>query len=153
MTGVAAPTVTAYKRYVPGTWAPVRAAWAIDNRTALVRAIPGEEEDARVENRLGSSDANPYLLAAAMVAAGLDGVRRALDPGPPTTLNALVDERFPLLPATLIEGVEAFAADAVLTEALGEELSRTLVRCLRNDWRRFMGHVTDWEIREYRELL
>jgi glutamine synthetase len=152
MTGVAAPTVTAYKRYVPGTWAPVRAGWAVDNRTALVRAIPGPE-GARIENRLGSSDVNPYLLAAVMVAAGLDGVRRGLDPGPPGGLNVLEDERFPRLPATLIEGVEAFAADEALREALGSVLSRTLVRLLRHDWRRFMQHVTDWEIREYRELL
>jgi glutamine synthetase len=152
MTGVAAPTVTAYKRFVPGTWAPVRAGWAVDNRTALVRAIPGAS-GARIENRLGSSDANPYVLAAVMVAAGMDGVGRALDPGPPGTLNVLEDERFPRLPATLIEGVDAFAADAILTDALGADFSRTLVRCLRNDWRRFTAHVTDWEIREYRELL
>jgi len=152
MTGVAAPTVTAYKRYIPGTWAPVRAGWAVDNRTALVRAIPGAE-GARIENRLGSSDANPYLLAAVMVAAGLDGVRRELDPGPPGGLNVLEDERFPKLPATLIEGVEAFAADEPLRELLGPVLSRTLIRLLRHDWRRFMTHVTDWEIREYRELL
>jgi glutamine synthetase len=152
MTGVAAPTVTAYKRYVPGTWAPVRAGWAVDNRTALVRAIPGAES-ARIENRLGSSDANPYALAAVMVAAGLDGVRRALDPGPRGGLNMLEDERFPRLPSTLIEGVEAFAADDVLRDALGQDFSRTLIRCLRHDWRRFTQHVTDWEIREYRELL
>ena len=152
MTGVAAPTVTAYKRYLPGTWAPVRAGWAIDNRTALVRAIPGPE-GARIENRLGSSDVNPYLLAAVMVAAGLDGVRRRLDPGPPGVLNVLEDERFPKLPGTLIEGVEAFAADETLREALGAVLSRTFIRLLRHDWHRFMTHVTDWEIREYRELL
>jgi glutamine synthetase len=152
MTGVAAPTVTAYKRYVPGTWAPVRAGWAVDNRTALVRAIPGAE-GTRIENRQGSADANPYLLAAVMVAAGLDGVRRRLDPGPPGDLNVLEDERFPKLPSTLIEGVEAFAADEPLREALGPVLSRTLIRLLRHDWRRFTRHVTDWEIREYRELL
>jgi len=152
MTGVAAPTVTAYKRYLPGTWAPVRAAWAIDNRTALVRAIPGGD-GTRIENRLGSSDANPYLLAAVMVAAGLDGVRRGLDPGPPASDSILDQDRYPKLPATLIEGVEAFAADAPLMEALGPELSRTLARCLRHDWSRFTAHVTDWEIREYRELL
>jgi glutamine synthetase len=152
MTGVAAPTVTAYKRYLPGTWAPVRVAWAIDNRTALVRALP-MGEDTHVENRLGSSDANPYLLAAAMVAAGLDGVRRGLDPGPPATDDVLADERLARVPATLIEGVEAFAADETLAAALGEDLARTFVRCLRNDWRRFQAHVTDWEIQEYRELL
>src|SRR5215469_16535843 len=152
MTGVAAPTVTAYKRYIPGTWAPVRAGWAIDNRTALVRVIP-DGDGARIENRLGSSDANPYLLAAVMVAAGLDGVRQALDPGEPGTRNMLEDERFPRLPATLIEGVEALAADEPLCAALGAVLSRTLIRLLRHDWRRFMTHVTDWEIREYRELL
>lgn len=152
MTGVAAPTVTAYKRYLPGTWAPVRAVWAIDNRTALVRAIP-EADAVRIENRLGSADANPYLLAAVMIAAGLDGVRRGLDPGPPAGLHAPEDERAPKLPATLIEGVEAFAADETLREALGAVFSRTFIRLLRHDWRRFTGHVTDWEIQEYRELL
>ncbi len=152
MTGVAAPTVTAYKRYLPGTWAPMRAAWAVDNRTAMVRAIPAGDAT-RVENRLGSSDANPYLLAAVMVAAGMDGVRRGLDPGEPAALNALEDERFPRVPATLAEGIECFAADATLAEALGEDIARTYMRCIRNDWRRFQAHVTDWEIQEYRELL
>lgn len=152
MTGVAAPTVTAYKRFTPGTWAPMRAGWAVDNRTALVRAIP-HPETPRIENRLGSSDANPYLLAAVMLAAGLDGVRRGLDPGPAGVLDLLEQEWLPRLPATLIEGVNAFAADDALCDLLGADLSRTLVRCLRNDWRRFSSYVTDWEIREYRELL
>jgi glutamine synthetase len=88
-----------------------------------------------------------------MVAAGLDGVRTAADPGPPATGDILRDRSLPRVPDTLIGGVEALAADAVLCEALGADFARTFVRCLRHDWRRFHSHVTDWEIREYRELL
>src|SRR5208282_3107488 len=76
------PTITAYKRYQVGTWAPVQIAWGVENRTALVRALPAGPST-RIENRQGSSDANPYLLAAVMIAAGLDGIRRSLDPGEP----------------------------------------------------------------------
>jgi glutamine synthetase len=152
MTGIAAPTVTAYKRYLLGTTAPVRAAWAIDNRTALIRALP-DGENTHVENRLGSSDANPYLLAAVNVAAGLDGIAKESDPGQPATGNLWEDERFPRLPGSLVEGLDAYADDAVLVDALGADFSRIYIGVMRNDWKRYLEHVTDWEIAEYRELM
>ena len=152
MTGIAAPTVTAYTRYIPGTWGPVRAAWAVDNRTALIRALPNED-NTHVENRLGSSDANPYLLAAANVAAGLDGIEKGTDPGEPSTGVLFEDPRFQHLPTSLIDGVNAYAADAGLTSALGEDFTRIYTGLLRRDWQRYMEHVSDWEIKEYRDLL
>jgi glutamine synthetase len=152
MTAVASPTVTAYKRYHKGTWAPVRVAWGIQNRTALVRALP-DGEGTRIENRLGSSDANPYLLAAVMLAAGLDGVRRRLPAPDPAADNLFDAIRFPPLPASPPEGLAALAADAELTEALGPLFTTTFADVLRSDWQRYLRHVSDWEISEYREML
>jgi len=131
---------------------PVRAVWAVDNRTALIRAIPAGI-NTHVENRLGSADANPYLLAAVNVAAGLDGLAKQLDPGVPGEGNMFEDKRFAYLSTTLIEGVEAYADDRVLVDARGTDFSRIYTGVLRNDWKRFIEHVTDWEIREYREIL
>jgi len=152
MTGVASPTITAYKRYQVGTWAPVQVAWGIENRTALVRALP-DGRDTRIENRLGSSDANPYLLAAVMVAAGIDGIRRNLVPPDPATDNLFENIRFPRLPASPPEGLDALLADSELVQALGPVFTNTFADVLRFDWRRFLGHVSDWEISEYREML
>jgi glutamine synthetase len=152
LTAIAAPTVTAYKRFTPGTWAPTRASWGLDNRTAMLRVVPGVT-GLNLENRLASAEANPYLLAAGMTAAGLEGIERATDPGEPGTGNLLEDKRFPLLPTTMIEAVEAFEKDRVLGEALGEHFARMYSALLRYVWRRFMSHVTDWEIQEYRDLL
>jgi glutamine synthetase len=152
MTAVASPTVTSYKRYQAGTWAPVQIAWGIENRTALVRALPAGP-DTRIENRLGSSDANPYLLAAVMVAAGLDGIRRRLDPGDPAEGNLFEEIRFSRLPSSPAEGIAALLADEELTQALGPEFTSTFADVLRFDWHRFLSHVTDWEISEYREML
>ena len=152
MTALAAPTVTAYKRYRPGTWAPVRVVWGVENRTALVRALP-DGRNTRIENRMGSSDANPYLLAAAMVASGVDGIRRNLDPGDPSDGNLFNDTRFERIPMSLVEALDALASDDQLGEALGVTFTRTYTELLRFDWQRYLGHVSDWEIAEYREML
>jgi len=152
MTGVASPTITAYKRYQLGTWAPVQIAWGIENRTALVRALPAGE-GTRIENRLGSSDANPYLLAAVMVAAGLDGIRRRLEPPDPAQDNLFENLRFPRLPASPAEGLDALLADEQLVQALGPVFTATFAGVLRFDWQRYLSHVSDWEISEYREML
>jgi len=152
MTALAAPTVTAYKRYQKGTWAPVQIAWGVQNRTALVRYLPAGA-DSRIENRLGSSDANPYLLAAAMVAAGTDGVRQRLDLGAPAEGNLFEEIRFERLPRCLVDALDALSADDELSEALGPAFSRTYTELLRFDWQRYLNHVSDWEVAEYREML
>lgn len=152
MTALASPTVTGYKRYQVGNWAPVQIAWGVQNRTALVRALP-DGADTRIENRLGSSDANPYLLSAVMVAAGLDGIRRELDPPEPATDNLFENFRFPRLPASPAEGLDALLADDDLVQALGPVFTSTFADVLRFDWQRYLSHVSDWEITEYREML
>jgi glutamine synthetase len=152
MTALASPTITGYKRYQVGNWAPVQVAWGVQNRTALVRALP-EGADTRIENRLGSSDANPYLLSAVMVAAGLDGIRRSLDPPDPVTDNLFENIRFPRLPASPPEALDALLADEGLVQGLGRVFTSTFADVLRFDWQRYLSHVSDWEISEYREML
>jgi len=152
MTGIAAPTVTAYKRYVPGTVAPIRVGWGVDNRSAVVRAIPAGF-NTHLENRLGSSDANPYLLAAVCVAAGLLGIEQKIDPGPPGSGDMFKDERYQKLPSTLIEGINYYADDVQLAELMGADFTRIYTSVMRRDWQRYAEHVSDWEIREYRDLL
>jgi glutamine synthetase len=152
MTGIAAPTVTAYKRYVPGTVAPIRVSWGLDNRSAVIRAIPAGS-NTHLENRLGSSDANPYLLAAVCVAAGLLGIEQEIDPGPPGAGDLFKDERYQKLPSTLIEGVNQYADDKQLADLMGADFTRIYTSVMRRDWQRYAEHVSDWEIREYRDLL
>jgi glutamine synthetase len=88
-----------------------------------------------------------------MVAAGIDGIRRRLDPGPPTASNLFKEITFPRLPANPAEGLDAFLSDDELVQALGSTFSTTYAEMLRFDWERFLRHVTDWEISEYREML
>lgn len=152
MAAVAAPTVTAYKRYHRGTWAPIQVAWGIQNRTALVRALPAGD-GTRIENRLGSSDANPYLLAAVILAAGLDGIRRELPAPEPATENLFENIRYERLPVSPPEALDALTADAELSAALGEVFTTVFADVLRCDWGRYLRHVSDWEISEYREML
>lgn len=151
ITAFAAPTITAYKRFRPGTWAPMRAGWGVDNRAAMVRLhVAGT--NTRVENRIGSSDANPYLLAAAQVAAGLDGIERQLDPGDPADHNVAEDPTYPMVPLHLPGAIEALHQDVVLTTAIGTELCELYASVQQLVWRRHQEHVSDWELHEYRSL-
>jgi glutamine synthetase len=122
-----APTVNSYKRLNArgttsgATWAPNAITWGGNNRTHMIR-IP---EGGRFECRLADGAANPYLLQAAVLAAGLDGIERRLDPGPRSDANTYTDPPAPgtaqPLPASLEEALEAFAADTILQAALGTE--------------------------------
>lgn len=152
ITGVAAATVTAYKRLRPNAYAPLRAAWGIDNRTAMVRAIL-RGESTRIENRLGASDANPYLLAAAQLAAGLDGIATGADPGEPRAHDVGSDPAYPRVPTNLLDGVAALEANPVLVEALGSDVVEMYCAVQRQVWERYAFHVTEWEIAEYRDVL
>ncbi|MEI7779460.1 MAG: glutamine synthetase family protein, partial [Actinomycetes bacterium] len=152
ITGIAAATVTAYKRLRPNAYAPLRAGWGIDNRTAMVRAIL-RGDNTRIENRLGASDANPYLLAAVQLAAGLDGIARRTEPGEPAAHDVGSDPKFPLVPMNLFDGVKAFEADTVLVDAVGRDVAELYCSVQRQVWSRYQFQVTDWEIAEYRDVM
>jgi glutamine synthetase len=160
LTALAAPSVNSYKRLVVGrslsgaTWAPAHISYGPDNRSAMVRVPFG-----RLELRLPDSGANPYLITAALIAAGLDGVDRELDPGEPRRENLydlsgedLKEKGISLLPHTLNGACNALAADDVIRGALGEDFVGEFIEIKRREWDEYNRHVSDWEVEQYLEF-
>jgi len=154
--GVFAPTVNSYKRLLPGSWAPAHIGYAADNRAALVR-IPGASRP-RMEFRAGDHTAHPHLALAALIAAGIDGLDRQLDPGPPATGDlghlpddALAAQGVRLLPRTAHEALDALEADPVVMAALGPICGPEMLRIRREELARYDRHVSDWERTVYLE--
>ncbi|MBR9866948.1 MAG: type III glutamate--ammonia ligase [Oceanospirillales bacterium] len=156
----AAPTVNSYKRLVVGgsasgaTWAPAYIAYGDNNRSAMVRVPYG-----RLEFRLPDSGCNPYLVHAAIIAAGLDGIERELDPGAPVNLNlyAMTEEQrkakgIEILPQNLNEAITALEADTVLTERMGKEIVAEFIKIKRDEWIDYSRHVSEWEVNRYAEF-
>lgn len=159
---VMAPTVNSYKRLVVQgsmsgfTWAPVFVCYGNNNRTNMLR-IPGA--GSRVECRAADSSCNPYLAAAMLLAAGLEGIREGLDPGPPNLVNAYrltPEERaargLTTLPRNLGEAIEAFAADPLSREVFGDAMAEAYAIFKRDEWNSFHGAISDWERDRYLEL-
>ena len=157
---VAAPTINSYKRLVVGrslsgaTWAPAYITYGDNNRTACVRVPHG-----RLEIRLPDSGCNPYLASAALIAAGLDGIDRKLDPGPAQNINLyqlspeeLAAKGIKLLPQSLHEAIGALEQDTVICNGLGADLAREFIRLKRMEWTEYSRHVSDWESRRYLEF-
>ena len=145
------PTVNSYKRInaprtVSGaTWAPNSVTWTGNNRTHMVR-VPGP---GRFELRLPDGAANPYLLQAVIIAAGLDGVRTKADPGPRHdidmyTMGHTVQDA-PTLPLNLLDALRAFDRDTVLKSAMGEAFSAAFLKLKHREWADYMSHFTQWE--------
>jgi glutamine synthetase len=147
LTALGAPTINSYRRLVPESMAPTRADWGHDHRFTYLR-IPSERGAAtRVEARAGDATANPYLLQAGILLAGLDGIQRRLRPDPPRAAGA--DSRGRVLPASLARALDALEGDEVLVDGLGDELVRTFVALKRNEIERERRHVSDWDWAEY----
>ncbi len=145
------PTINGYKRYKPFSLAPDRATWGRDNKGAMVRVVGGPgDPGTHVENRVGEPAANPYLYMAAQIVAGLDGIERRLDPGPPT--EEPYGAPAPRLPGSLMEAVAALREDALFRKKLGDTFVDYLLTLKEFEIQRFLGEVTDWEHREYFEI-
>ncbi|GIF22927.1 glutamine synthetase [Actinoplanes tereljensis] len=145
------PTVNGYKRYLPFSLAPDRVLWGADNKGAMVRVVGGgSDTGARLENRSGEPAANPYLYIASQIVSGLDGLARGTDPGPPTE-NPYAAEAT-LLPRSLGEAVTALAQDPAFADALGPDVVDWYSRIKRDEFARYLAHVSDWEQREYFDL-
>jgi glutamine synthetase len=144
------PTINAYRRLEPDSLAPTHANWGIDNRTTFIRIPPERGGGTRVEIRVGDGSANPYLGIAALLFAGLDGVRRGLDPGAPKTGDVYrADAPGATLPDTLHDALDALEADEYMVGSLGPELVSTFTAMKRFEIERYRHHVSDWDLDEY----
>ena len=160
-----APTVNSYKRLVVGSqsgsaWAPIYISYGSNNRTQMLR-IPAA---GRIEDRTVDGSCNPYLASTAVLAAGLDGIARNLDPGDPTSdlnLHEVSEERrkelgVELLPDNLLDATRALERDDVLRAALGqcanEDYVDYYVRVKRGEWSRAQAEVSNWELERYLQL-
>lgn len=146
------PTVNAYRRIVPDSLAPTHCNWGLDNRTTFVRIPPERGGGSRVEIRVGDGACNAHLVIAATLFAGIDGLRRELDPPDPLAGDAYAmdpEEQGPALPATLDRALDALEADELIRDALGAEVVETFLAIKRFELERFHSHTTDWELDEY----
>jgi glutamine synthetase len=139
-----APTINAYKRYQDGSWAPTRLAWSYDNRTAGFRVV-GQGEALRTECRIPGGDANPYLAFAVILAAGLDGIERELEPPPIFEGNLYTAEDLPQVPRTLGDAIAEAEASEFLRKALGDDVLEHYLHFARTEKRKFDETVTTWE--------
>jgi glutamine synthetase len=146
-----APNINSYKRFAMGSFAPTAVAWGMDNRTCAVRIV-GSGASARMENRVPGGDTNPYLALAAMLAGGLHGITRELELEPMMEGNAYTSDA-PLVPHTLREARDLFAASEVAREAFGQEVVDHYVNFADIEIRDFDAVVTDWELRRGFERL
>jgi glutamine synthetase len=148
------PTVNSYCRmWDTGFWAPVHKNWGWQNRTTTVRVAAG----GRFEYRGVDASCNPYLTQAALLKAGLDGVRRGLDPGPPQSENTyeLLQRGVEIerVPDHLGMALDRLAEDEVIKSALPGRLYKVFDHYKRDEWERYLASVTDWELNEYLEIL
>ncbi len=146
------PTINGYKRLNANPLAPKRAVWSHDNKAAMCRLIGGPGDNAtHFENRSGEPAANPYLFMATQIIAGLDGMANATDPGGPLNDDPYGQAGMELLPASLMDSIDALDKSVMFRVALGDDFVNHYLAMKRHEIGRFLSHVTDWEHREYFE--
>ncbi len=150
------PLVNSYKRLVPGYEAPVNVAWSRRNRSPMIRVPERRGVGTRCEFRMPDPACNPYLALAVQLAAGLDGLERRIDPGPPVDTNVwkLSEEerrkyQMDTLPANLGEAVAELEADDVLCDALGDHIASHFIQAKKAEWSEYISQVTEWELESY----
>ncbi len=153
MTALTNPTINSYKRLRPDSLAPYRINWGFDNRSTLVRVPPDRGEGTRLEVRVGDGAANPYIVVAAILAAGLDGLKNKLEAPAPAEGWSYQDEHFEILPGSLREALDALERDDFIIDILGTQFIKTFLALKRDEIERYLAHVSDWEIAEYLEDL
>jgi glutamine synthetase len=141
-----APYINSYKRFVAGTFAPTKAVWSMDNRTAGFRLCGAESKGIRIECRVGGSDLNPYLAFAALLAAGIDGIERKMALGPAFVGDAYGARDVAEIPRTLRQATIEMTQSKMLRAAFGDDVIDHYTRAGEWEQEDFDRRVTDWEI-------
>ena len=141
-----APYINSYKRFQAGTFAPTRAIWSRDNRTAGFRLCGEGSKAIRIECRIGGADLNPYLAFAALIAAGLAGIDEGLELPEPFTGDAYGNDKLPEIAKTLREAASALDHSQMLRAALGDEVVEHYLHTARWEQAEYDRRITDWEL-------
>ncbi|PXX71327.1 L-glutamine synthetase [Nocardia tenerifensis] len=145
---VSVPTPNGYKRVADHSFAPTNLSWGVDNRCAAVRVLIRDAGGTRVETRIAAADANPYLLAAAQLTAGLAGVTEDLKPGPPAA-NSYVSQEYSPLPTNIWQAATLLGESEFARRALGAATVDNLCRVARSEAAANQREVTEWERARY----
>lgn len=156
MTAITNPLVNSYKRLVPGYEAPVYIAWSGKNRSPLIRIPAYRGEGARIELRSPDPSANPYLVLAVCLKAGLEGIKNQIMPPAGVDCNIFALSKKEMkemgieqLPATLWEAVSELEQDTFVQDAIGEHIAEKYIEAKKKEWAAYCSQVTEWEIGEY----
>lgn len=156
MTAVTNPLVNSYKRLVPGFEAPVYIAWSAVNRSPLIRIPTPRGEGTRVELRCPDPSANPYLVLAVCLAAGLEGIRNQIMPLEGVDQNIFgmteaqrLEKGIESLPNNLLEAVGELEKDDFIQDVLGKQFAERYIKAKKSEWSHYCQQVTAWELEEY----
>ena len=156
ITAVCNPLVNSYKRLVPGFEAPVNLTWAQVNRSPLIRIPSSRGQGTRIELRSPDCAANPYLVMALCISAGMDGILRRTEPPEPVGQDAgLIGKKemdalgIRKLPADLGEAIRAMEEDPFVREVLGDSVYEKYLHAKKQEWKEYQTAVTEWEISRY----
>ena len=142
-----APYINSYKRFQAGTFAPTKAIWSPDNRTAGFRLCGENSKSIRTECRIGGADLNPYLAMAALIAAGIKGIEEKLDLPPAFVGDAYVREQLPEIAKTLREATDWLRRSDLLKSAFGADVIAHYVHTAEWEQLEYDRRVTDWELK------
>jgi glutamine synthetase len=148
-----APTINAYKRFQAASFAPTAIVWCHDNRTCGFRLIGQDSSRLRIENRIPSGDANPYLAFAATLAAGLYGIEHRLELPPMFAGDAYRAAGIPRIPSSLSEAIDALQSSKVACDALGPNVIAHYLNAARLEQAAYDEAVTCWELHRYFERI
>ena len=150
MTLINNPIINSYKRLVPGYNAPVNISWSRKNRTPLMRITSSGAIGPRIVLRSPDGASNPYLVMAACLACGLEGIKNKIEP-PVSQDDISQDEiaKLDFLPRTLMEAIREFEKDTFLQNVLGKSVSELFIARKSDEWSEFCQQVTAWEVEKY----
>ncbi|HEY0518572.1 MAG TPA: glutamine synthetase family protein [Ilumatobacteraceae bacterium] len=161
-TSIFCPNINSYRRMIGFAAAPTVASWGEDDKSAAVRVLSRSPKAARIENRVAGGDANPYLVLAAVLAGGIAGIEKAIEPPPPLGVTGWgLPAGYPHLPNTITKAADAMAADTVLHSVLGADFCEYWVNTRRWEWLMFhttggdpaATTVTQWELDRLFEIV
>ncbi len=160
ITAITNPIVNSYKRLVPGYEAPTYIAWSAKNRSPLIRIPASRGTGTRIELRCPDCACNPYLAIAVCLAAGLDGIKRGLEPveSVQKDIYAMTDDEreaanIESLPKNLYEAITEMKKSSFVKEVLGKDVFKKYIRAKEAEWMEYTSQVTDWEIDRYLNII